>query len=90
MDIFVLVIWLDDINVKGYIVWLLMDNFEWVRGYLECFGFYYVDFNDFEKLRIFKVSVFFYKKIIIDNGFVKEDMIMLLSFFVFFFENDFY
>lgn len=56
-----LVVKLDKCNVKGYIVWFLMDNLEWRVGYLECFGFYYVDFNDKNRIRILKVLVKFYK-----------------------------
>lgn len=64
-----LVVKLDKCNVKGYIVWFLMDNLEWRVGYLECFGFYYVDFNDKNRIRILKVLVKFYKYLIIENGF---------------------
>lgn len=72
-DIFILAIRLDNINVKGYTAWSLMDNFEWARGYSERFGLHYVDFNDPERPRIPKASALYYKKIITDNGFVKED-----------------
>ncbi|XP_012865487.1 PREDICTED: lactase-like protein [Dipodomys ordii] len=59
----------DGVNIKGYISWSLLDEFEWERGYADRYGFYYVEFNIRNKPRYPKASVQYYKKIIMANGF---------------------
>ncbi|KAH3764001.1 glycosyl hydrolase family 1 [Pelomyxa schiedti] len=36
----------DNVNLKGYFVWSLLDNFEWADGYTKRFGIHYVDYSN--------------------------------------------
>ncbi|XP_063708613.1 myrosinase 1-like [Culicoides brevitarsis] len=51
-------------NVTGYIAWSLMDSFEWLAGYIEKFGMYYVDYNDPKRPRYAKASARAYAEIV--------------------------
>jgi beta-glucosidase/6-phospho-beta-glucosidase/beta-galactosidase len=53
-------------DVRGYLYWSLLDNFEWLQGYAEDFGLIHVDDNT--KVRTIRPSAFDYKKICEDNS----------------------
>jgi len=47
------------VDVRGYFVWSLLDNFEWASGYSKRFGLYYVDYPT--QARILKHSGLWYR-----------------------------
>ena len=49
----------DDVELRGYYVWTLMDNFEWAAGYSQRFGLVHVDFETLERTP--KESFYWYK-----------------------------
>ena len=50
----------DGVEIDGYFLWTLLDNFEWRYGYTSRFGIVFVDFNTQE--RIPKDSAYWYKE----------------------------
>jgi len=52
----------EGVDVRGYLVWSLFDNFEWIQGYQRRFGMVYVDFAT--QKRIPKQSFNAYRDII--------------------------
>ncbi|MBB6176539.1 beta-glucosidase [Anoxybacillus tengchongensis] len=54
------------VNLKGYYVWSLFDNFEWAFGYDKRFGIVYVDYETLA--RIPKKSALWYKETIMNHG----------------------
>jgi beta-glucosidase len=54
------------VNLRGYFVWSLLDNFEWQSGYSKRFGIVYVDFPS--QARVPKASAYFYREIIRSRG----------------------
>lgn len=56
----------DGIPVHGYLVWSLLDNFEWQLGYQMRFGLAYVDYAT--QTRTIKDSGRWFEQVIRDNG----------------------
>ncbi|XP_023950608.1 myrosinase 1 isoform X2 [Bicyclus anynana] len=58
----------DNINVTGYLVWSLIDNFEWLDGYRAKFGLYEVDFDHPNRTRTPRFSANYYACVIAERS----------------------
>ena len=54
------------VDLRGYFVWSLLDNFEWSLGYAKRFGIVHVDFET--QARTLKDSARFYAQVIASRG----------------------
>ncbi|MBN1799613.1 MAG: beta-glucosidase [Spirochaetales bacterium] len=54
------------VKLKGYFVWSLLDNFEWLDGYAMRFGLLRMNYKT--QVRSFKKSAFWYRDVIQKNG----------------------
>ena len=57
----------DGVDLRGYLAWSLMDNFEWAFGYSKRFGIVRVDYDT--QQRTVKDSARWYAQVVRDNGF---------------------
>jgi beta-glucosidase len=58
------------VDLRGYMVWSLLDNFEWAEGYSKRFGLVFVDYGT--QRRIPKMSARWYREVIGRNGLPDE------------------
>ena len=56
----------EGVPVRGYFLWSLMDNFEWIFGFEKRFGLYRVDFET--QARMAKLSAAFFRDVVKRNG----------------------
>ena len=56
----------EGVPIRGYFLWSLMDNFEWIFGYEKRFGLYRVDFET--QARVPKLSATFYRDVVARNA----------------------
>ncbi len=62
----------EGVDVRGYLHWSLMDNFEWEKGFWPRFGLVEIDYKNCERKA--RTSAYFYKDICLANG-LTGDMI---------------
>jgi beta-glucosidase len=60
----------DGVDLRGYFVWSLLDNFEWAMGYPPRFGLVHVDYET--QRRTPKESAAWYSEVI-RSGWVPDD-----------------
>lgn len=60
----------DGLDVRGYLHWSLIDNYEWAKGFQKRFGLFYVNFET--KIRAPRPSAYVYKAIASANEILDE------------------
>ncbi|HEX6558395.1 MAG TPA: GH1 family beta-glucosidase [Longimicrobiales bacterium] len=60
------------VDVRGYYVWSLLDNYEWAEGFTKRFGLVHVDFATLARTP--KSSAHFYSDVVRSNGAVLSSM----------------
>ncbi|XP_056630136.1 myrosinase 1-like [Diorhabda sublineata] len=65
-------IYYDNVNLTGYTVWSILDDWEWGGGYTSFLGMYKVDFNDPERPRIKRKSADYFTDVVKRRCLVEE------------------
>src|SRR5262249_13855984 len=60
-------------DVRGYVAWSLLDNFEWAQGYTQRFGLVHVDYET--QRRTVKDSGRFFAKVVARNALSPHDVV---------------
>ncbi|NKB70075.1 MAG: beta-glucosidase [Candidatus Latescibacteria bacterium] len=61
----------DGVDVRGYFLWSILDNFEWAEGYDKRFGIIHVDYETGQRTP--KDSARWYSRVIASNGAVLDE-----------------
>jgi len=56
----------DGVDVRGFMYWSLLDNYEWAEGFTKRFGLVEIDYET--QARKVRPSAYVYKKICEQNG----------------------
>ncbi|XP_045484205.1 myrosinase 1 [Pieris rapae] len=64
----------DNVNVTYYTAWTLLDNFEWVDGYVSKFGLIDVDFTNPARPRTPRSSAYYYANVISTRSLYDDDL----------------
>ena len=62
----------EGMNVRGYYMWALLDNFSWMNGYKKRYGFFFVDRDTMQRYP--KKSAYWYRDVAARNGFSSIDI----------------
>ncbi|KAG5546298.1 hypothetical protein RHGRI_018463 [Rhododendron griersonianum] len=65
-------------NVRGYFIWTLMDDYEWVAGYGLTFGLYYIDRQTLKRSP--KQSALWYRSFLTNTSSCQKEEVMRSSF----------
>jgi beta-glucosidase len=56
------------VDVRGFMYWSILDNFEWAEGFWPRFGLVEIDYKSPDKTRTIRKSAYTYKTVCENNG----------------------